>query len=159
MQNLKSLITLVVVLVLGAGLLVGFRKLWRKHEVASRFTEFQTALEVNELRDLYKFLPPAIQVAMPYESFEKELLDAKDRVRVREVTLDKIVEKQDPRRPRAEVTFTIQQEELKTGKKTQIQLAYDWIKLRGEWYVSLRSIQERYGQYMGEDNRFRGMGD
>ena len=53
------------------------------------------------------------------------------------------------------MTFTIEQEDIKTHKSTRFQLAYEWIKLRGEWYVSLKSIRERYGQYMPEDSGFR----
>ena len=155
METVKSLVILLLVVAIAIGLITGIRKLWHRHGVASRFKEFRIALEENELRDLYDFIPPHVRQMMPYESFEGEFLDARDRIKVREVTLDEVKLKKDPRRPRAEVSFTIVQEEIKTGKKSQFQLAYDWIKLRGEWYVSLRSIRERYGQYMDEDSRFR----
>lgn len=160
METVKSLLVLVLACALGVGLFAGGRKLLRKQEVKGRFNEFRDALEVNDLRELYQFIPPTVQVMMPYETFEKELNDAKNSIRVREVTLDKVIEKKDPRRPRAEVTFTIAQEDIKSGKKTQLQLAYDWIKVNKQWYVSIKSIQQRYGRSMGGDDgggRFSGV--
>jgi len=155
LQQIKSLLVLLLIIAVVFGLFVGIKRLWHKHGVKTRFDEFRDALEMNDLRQMYQFIPPATRTMMPYETFEKEFLDAKNQIKVREVLLDEVELVKDPRRPRALVTFTITQEDKKTRKETKFQLAYEWIKLQGKWFVSLKSIRERYGQYMDEDSSLR----
>jgi len=157
-QQLKSILVLVLIVAVIMGLFVGAKRFWHKQGVKDRFGEFRDALEMNDLREMYQFIPPATRTLMPYETFEKEFLDAKNRVQVKEVLLDKVELIQDPKRPRALVTFTITQEDRTTRKETRFQLAYEWIMIQRKWYVSIKSIRERYGQYMddrGGPRRFR----